>query len=188
MRIGTLPSGAPTLDFATTDSPSSGEKAPDSFGTSIAPSNDGQLRAPDRIFAASGHGLTGCITEYRHGLRADIGLELELEEGLKQAWLLNFSNTHGRYDLLWTTPTRSKVWQLPDDFSELTDPEPDQVLYDLSSPTLAVAQVNGVTVQVTTASITLFKNEAQSRTDEWYEAPKPTCMSYSNSITGPDCL
>ncbi|KAK3491675.1 mono-functional DNA-alkylating methyl methanesulfonate N-term-domain-containing protein [Neurospora crassa] len=166
LRIGTLPSGAPTLDFATTDSPSSGEKAPDSFGTSIAPSTDGQLRAPDRIFAASGHGLTGCITEYRHGLRADIGLELELEEGLKQAWLLNFSDTHGRYDLLWTTPTRSKVWQLPDDFSELTDSEPDQVLYDLSSPTLAVAQVNGVTVQVTTASITLFKNEAQSRTDE----------------------
>ena len=133
-----------------------------------------ELRTPDRIFAASGHGLTGCITEYRHGLKADIGLELEIGDGLKQAWLLNFSNTHGRYDLLWTTPIHSQVRELPEDFSDLTDPEPDQVLYDLSSPTLAAAQVNGVTVQVTTASITLFKNEARFITDEWYATPEPT--------------
>ncbi|KAK1779117.1 mono-functional DNA-alkylating methyl methanesulfonate N-term-domain-containing protein [Copromyces sp. CBS 386.78] len=152
LQIGTLPSGAPTLDFATTDS--LGDKAP-------------ELRAPERIFAASGHGLTGCITEYRHGLKADIGLELEIGDGVKQAWLLNFSNTHGRYDLLWTTPIHSQVRELPEDFSDLTDPEPDQVLYDLSSPTLAVTQVNGVTVQVTTASITLFRNEARYITDEW---------------------
>ncbi|CCC08169.1 unnamed protein product [Sordaria macrospora k-hell] len=142
----------PTLDFAVTDS--SGDKA-------------SELRAPGRIFAASGHGLTGCITEYRHGLKADIGLELEIGDGLKQAWLLNFSNTHGRYDLLWTTPIHSQVRELPEDFSDLTDPEPDQILYDLFSPTLAVAQVNGVTVQVTTASITIFKNEVRYITDEW---------------------
>ena len=133
-----------------------------------------ELRAPGRIFAASGHGLTGCITEYRHGLKADIGLELEIGDGLKQAWLLNFSNTHGRYNLLWTTPIHSQVRELPEDFSDLTDPEPDQILYDLFSPTLAVAQVNGVTVQVTTASITIFKNEVRYITDEWYETTEPT--------------
>lgn len=158
MRIGILPSGAPILDFTTTGTP--GDKA-------------SEPRVPDRIFAACGHGMTGCITEYRHGLKADIGLELEIGDGLKQAWLLNFSTTHGRYDLLWTTPVESQVRELPQDFSDLTEPEPDQVLYDLSSPTLAVAQFNGLTVQVTTASITIFKNEARYVTDEWYGTPEP---------------
>ncbi|KAK3398660.1 mono-functional DNA-alkylating methyl methanesulfonate N-term-domain-containing protein [Sordaria brevicollis] len=168
LQIGTLPNGAPFVDFATATSPSSGNKTLESFAIGLPPSNDWQLRTPDRIFAASGHGLTACITEYRYGLKADIGLELEVgSSGLKKAWLLNFANTHGLYDLLWTTPTHSQVGELPDDFSDFVKPEPDQVPYDLSSPTLAVAQANGFTVQVSTTSITLFKNEARYTRDDW---------------------
>ena len=116
------------------------------------------LRKPDRVFATSGHSLKGSITEYRYGLRASIGLDLDYGTEVKEAWLLpsRDSSQEGGFNLLLSMPDCTALLYLPEDLSEAQETNSDALVFDLSAPTLAMASSGNFLTQVTKASIVLL--------------------------------
>lgn len=162
MPLSTIANWSPTVDFAATDESSalqqgSGAKYPDpSFQDEEQCS---QSSNHDRIFAASGRGVKGTITEYRNGIQANIGLDLDYDAAVRQSWIFPVSlndSSHG-YHLLLSMPDRSVVLHLADDFSQADEQGADAVVYDLSSRTLAASQVSDqLIVQVTEHHVVLL--------------------------------
>jgi hypothetical protein len=155
--LGTLPNWSPSVDFVTTDEFSTWNQAVSETGNAIVPWQNRQLRRPDRVFATSGRGMKGSITEYRYGLKANIGLDLDYGSGVKQAWLIPSSHPASPkgFHLLLSMPDRSIAVYLSEDFSLASVLNPDTISYDLSSPTLAVACSDQLTVQLTKGFVAL---------------------------------
>jgi hypothetical protein len=123
----------------------------------MVPWQQAGYRKPDRIFATCDGGSKGSITEYRYGLKASIGLDLEYGAGMKQAWLLPFrvpSSLSG-YLLLLSMPDVTTALLLPSDFSSAAAPAEGAIPYDLSSATLALVSSGHSTIQVTKKNIVL---------------------------------
>ena len=117
---------------------------------------------PDRAFGTSGHGIKGSITEYRYGLKAGIGLDLDLGHAvdIKAAWLFPSaygSGTEG-YHLLLSVGGGSVLLLLSEDLSQ-TESISESPTYDISTPTLAVAETRGFLIQVTAAFVVLLSLE-----------------------------
>ncbi|KAI0899955.1 hypothetical protein F4806DRAFT_271996 [Annulohypoxylon nitens] len=152
-RIGSIPNWSPTVDFAVT---SEGALDEGSEGSS---SDIGKttLYQPDKIFACSGRGITGAITQLRYGIQARIGLDLTYSSNVKQCWAL--SNYDGDIEdgflLLLALPNGSSVLHLSRDLSEVSERDHDATPYDLTSTTLTAQDANDVSVQVTTNYITV---------------------------------
>jgi len=117
-----------------------------------------QLRKPDRVFATSGHGKKGSITEYRYGLKAEIGLDLEYGTEVKEAWLLPSRHSFDEkgFHLLLSMPDCSALLHLPEDLSTAQVAKSNALPYDLSTPTLAVSYSSEFVVQVTMTSVVLL--------------------------------
>ncbi|KAK3936369.1 mono-functional DNA-alkylating methyl methanesulfonate N-term-domain-containing protein [Diplogelasinospora grovesii] len=156
--LQTLPNWTPVIDFVTTDEFSTWNQEISAKGNKMVPWSQRGLRDPDRIFSTSGRGATGSVTEYRFGLKANIGLDLEYEIGVKRAWM--FADKHlsspSGFHLLLSLPDRTAFLHLPDDFSQAREPDASTAPYDLSSPTLAVAHSEHLLVQITKQSVTLI--------------------------------
>lgn len=108
-------------------------------------------RKPDSIFTASGKGLKGSITQWRWGVQAKIGLDIESGEPNRQAWIFS-AGDHGGSSLLGilTLPHSSRVLQFAKDFSQVQEIEAEDTPLDLSSRTLfATQQSGGDILQVT---------------------------------------
>lgn len=118
-----------------------------------------QLRKCDRMFAISGKGIQGSITELRRGLAANVGWEIPYGSPVKQAWIFeaDLPDAGPGYYLLLALPDSSDVLQVSRDSLEVDRPEPELVQFDVSSRTLAAAQFTdqGI-VQVTETSIALI--------------------------------
>lgn len=145
-----MPNWSPVVDFATTD---------DCYDNKvILPWQEAKLRKPDRIFATCDAGRRGFITEYRYGLKASIGLDLEYGAGVKRAWLLSATAppSFPCYLLLLSLPDSSAALCLSEDFSSAREPEADIVPFDLSSSTLALASYGPRTIQVTKQHIVVL--------------------------------
>lgn len=123
----------------------------------MTPWQQAKVRKPDRIFATCEVSGKGAITEYRHGLKAHIGLDLDYGASVKQAWLVPSRDPllHDGYLLILSTPESSTVLILSSDFSSAMPPATDTEPYDVSSPTLAFARHGQLTVQITTRNIVL---------------------------------
>jgi hypothetical protein len=102
-------------------------------------SSSDEFIKPDRVFAASGRGVTGTITEYRYGLPANVGLYLDTQTTVRQAWLLSLQR-RGSYILLLSLPDRTAVLELSEDLSQVEEVEADSVPFDLTSRTIGVRQ------------------------------------------------
>ncbi|KAK0619881.1 mono-functional DNA-alkylating methyl methanesulfonate N-term-domain-containing protein [Immersiella caudata] len=158
--LGTLPNWSPSVDFVTTDAFSTWNQE---FGANleqIVPWQKEILRTkPDRLFATSGHGQKGSITEYRYGLKAAIGLDLDYGYEAKEAWLIPWRNLMGEtgYHLLLSMPDHTEVLPFPEDLSSVKEIKAGDLLYDLSSPTLAVSYNRDFLIQVTTKSVGVAK-------------------------------
>jgi hypothetical protein len=124
----------------------------------LCPVPSGDFHKSDRVFSTGGRGKNGYITEYRHGLKANIGLDLEYGPGIKEAWLFPFRHSASgiEYHLILSQPDCSSVLHLSADFSQAKEPDPDNEMYDLSSSTLAVSHSDQLVVQVTKRSVTLI--------------------------------
>jgi hypothetical protein len=136
--------------------------------TPLAPWQQGKHRKPDRIFATCEGGSKGSITEYRYGLKANIGLDLEYGPGMRQAWLLRFCDPGSvdGYLLILSMPDSTAALLLPSDFSSATAPAAGMIPYDLSSTTLALAVSGHLTTQVTRQNIVLVNPQQR------YERPR----------------
>lgn len=111
---------------------------------------DSHLLGPDRVFGTSGRGVTGAITEFRYGLRANIGLEIEYDA--QQSWV--FATRTEDFDLeihaLLSLVDKSEALHLSGDLEQAESHSDGATLYDLESRTITAAQVSeDVIVQVT---------------------------------------
>jgi hypothetical protein len=161
--MGTLTNWTPILDFTTTgDIPESNSGATRS-DKALAPWQHGKPRKPDRIFAVCGDGTEGAIVEYRYGLKASIGLDLEFGADMKQAWLLPLSEGPlvDGYLLLLAMPDSTAGLILPSDFSGATPVDEGMTPYDLSSTTLALEVEGQWKVQVTKEKIVLVNQHGR---------------------------
>ncbi|KAL8353666.1 hypothetical protein RB601_003489 [Gaeumannomyces tritici] len=170
VKLGVIPNWSPAVDFLTTDEFSKWNQGTSSRGNLMIPWET-QTRhtytPPDRIFAACGRGVTGTITEYRHGYQANIGLYFDCEPTTTAAWLLPIDaySVSAGYYLLASMPDRSTILQLPSDLSEVDEPPADQVAFDLSSRTIAASRaLEGAIVQVTENFIVCVSPEHSVRT------------------------
>lgn len=112
-------------------------------------------RKPDSIFTASGRGCKGSITQWRSGVQAKIGLDIESGEPNKQAWIFPVNEVGGSslFGIL-TLPHSSRVLQFAKDFSQVQEIEAEETSLDLSSRTLFATQQHGNSIlQVTEAFI-----------------------------------
>lgn len=107
---------------------------------------------PDRIFSTSGRGVTGAVTEFRYGLRADVGLEVDYPAPIKQSWI--FATRTADFDIefhvLISLVDKSEAFSLSADLSQVDVHDDGPSLYDLDSRTLTAAQISeDVVIQVT---------------------------------------
>jgi len=124
----------------------------------MQPWKEGTIRKPDRIFATSGHEKKGSIAEYRYGLKAGIGLDIDYGVEIRDAWIFPSKHLYGApgYHLILSMPDSSAVLQLSEDFSQAQEPVEASGKYDLSSPTLAVAHFEHLIIQITTEAVLLI--------------------------------
>jgi hypothetical protein len=169
--LGTLPNWSPVVDMSTTDEFSTWNQEIGAAGTPIVPWIERTPSRPDRIFCTSGRGAKGTVTEYRYGLQASIGLDMECGLGVKQSWLLpSRSLGSSTFDLLLSVPGQTVAVHLTEDLSQADEAGPEMSSYDESSRTLAATTAGDVTIQVTEKYIVIVGNTswyAPYYTDSW---------------------
>ena len=119
------------------------------------------LRRPESIFTASGRGLKGSVTQWRWGIQARIGLDIESGEPIRQAWIFPIQ-TNGSTALLGilALPHSSLVLQFAKDFGQVQAVETEDTALDLSTRTLFAAQcASGEIVQITESYIAVSSHE-----------------------------
>ncbi|VUC35766.1 unnamed protein product [Clonostachys rosea] len=161
-RIMVIPNWSPVVDATTTDL--------DTSLMSLAPANqNGDSRrvheTPDRIFLASGRGETGSVTEIRHGIQARIGLDLELGEPVRQAWLFSDDRLEtGSMVAILALPYSTAILSFSGNLEDVVAEQADQTPFDSSTRTLCSARtVSDVIVQVTEETITLVTHSQSSQ-------------------------
>lgn len=170
VRLSQIPNWSPTVDFVTTNESRRWDEHGGATGkTRIGSEKDPEALSPgffkpDRVFAAAGRGRNGSIVEYRHGLRANIGIDFDFGTVVKRCFMLpaNVSEPDYGHHLLLSLPGRSALLRFDSDFSATFDVEPDETLYDISSPTLMAKRVSeDFIVQVTESGIVLINSSAR---------------------------
>ena len=118
-----------------------------------------QVRVSDRVFGTSGRGIKGAVTEFRHGMPAELHLDLDYGTPIRQAWSFP-AQLCGRDDgvyILLAVPEGSDLLHISGDLSEATKPEEGDTNFDTGSRTLAAAQVGDSTiVQVSKDFVTVM--------------------------------
>ncbi len=150
-QVNVTPNWSPVVDVATTYEPVIARDP--GARQRNGPSMTG--RKPDSIFTASGRGCKGSITQWRSGVQAKIGLDIESGEPNKQAWIFPVNEQGGPalFGIL-TLPHSTRVLQFAKDFSQVQEIEGEDTLLDLSSRTLfATQQPDSSILQITEAFI-----------------------------------
>jgi hypothetical protein len=126
------------------------------FQAGFKPS-EGSVPKPSRVFACVGKGLRGAITEFRYGLEANIGLEMDYDTPIMHAWALSpafDSEDEGAYLFLLSMGDRSAVLRLSGDAREIVELDDQSTKLDLRYRTITAAAHAGQNIiQVTERSI-----------------------------------
>ncbi|KAI1412203.1 hypothetical protein F5Y13DRAFT_200188 [Hypoxylon sp. FL1857] len=162
-RIGSIPNWSPTVDFIVTKDGVFEEASESSSSSTGKKNSDGSSSIgkmvpyqPDKVFACSGRGITGAITQFRYGIQARIGLDLTYSSNIKQCWAISdFGATEEGFFLLLALPNGTTILHLSRDLSEASEIDRDAIPYDLTSTTHTVQEFEGVVVQITTNYITI---------------------------------
>ncbi|KAI1493499.1 mono-functional DNA-alkylating methyl methanesulfonate N-term-domain-containing protein [Biscogniauxia mediterranea] len=159
-RIGPIPNWSPTVDLVVTSDASRGtgeEQDRSSKTTSIASKASTAWLKPDRLFACSGRGIMGAITELRYGIQAKVGLDLTYSSPIKQCWPIPIlgETIEDGFLMLLALPNRSAILHISQNLSEVSEKSQDAVQFDLSSITLAACQTKDMVIQITPAFITM---------------------------------
>ena len=117
----------------------------------------------DKVFACAGKGSKGVITEFRYGLEAKLGLEMDYEMPIMEAWVLcpTFDSLDDDDDddvslFLLSLGDRSAVLRLSGDANDVQDIEQADTKFDLGYRTIAASMHRSFTIQVTEQSIVLM--------------------------------
>jgi hypothetical protein len=159
--MAVLPNWSPVVDFITTDEFSAWNQERGANGSKMQSWNNLDLRKPDRIFATSGRGRKGAISEFRYGLAANVGLDLEYGAEATHVWLfppVHAGATRG-FHLLLSMPGHSTLLHLAEDLSQARETKPAESPYDLSSSTLALMHSDRLVIQVSRTSVVLVTRE-----------------------------
>lgn len=157
-QVGMLPNWSPVVDLTTTYEPSAWQMEPTDKEKATRQAAVGNtIRRPDRIFTASGRGMKGSVTELRWGIQARIGLEMDLDEPIRNSWMfpIEISGQLGFYTLL-SMPHSSAVLHISGDLTQADALTSESVAFDTTSRTLcAIKNQAGLIVQVTENSTTI---------------------------------
>lgn len=113
-----------------------------------------RVRKQDSIFSASCRGLKGSVVQWRWGIQARIGLDIETGEPIRQAW--TFTTHRGNETVLYgllALPHSSIVLRFSESFDQVDAVPTEDTPFDLTSRTLHAVQVSDTIVQVTETSI-----------------------------------
>jgi hypothetical protein len=113
-----------------------------------------KMRKQDSIFSASCRGLKGSVVQWRWGIQARIGLDIETGEPMRQAW--TFTTHHGSERVLYgllALPHSSVVLRFSESLDQVDAVPTEDTPFDLTSRTLHAVQVSETIVQVTETSI-----------------------------------
>jgi hypothetical protein len=116
------------------------------------------LPKPNRLFACVGKGIKSAITEFRYGLEGKLGLEMDYEIPIMQAWALLPQECDGPDDdagsmFLLSVGDHSAVLQLSSNASDIAELDATSTRFDLRFRTVAAAKHGRYTIQVTEQSI-----------------------------------
>ncbi|SPO05811.1 related to FUN12 - general translation factor eIF2 homolog [Cephalotrichum gorgonifer] len=164
-QIGTIPNWSPALDLVTTDrfltwNEPRGSAGPN--GSAMKSWNELTLfdhTEHDRVFATSGRGVNGSITEFMSGIKANITIDVEYGSALGHVWVFSTprGGTSAGYTVLLALHGQSAVVELTPDLAELQEHDVSEMGLDTSARTLAASQLSDGTIcQVTEATIVLL--------------------------------
>lgn len=161
MKIGVIPNWSPVLDFVTTDQFLTWNQTKGLEGAVMKPWN--KLTASDyvehdRIFATAGRGISGNITEFVSGIKANITLDVEYGCALRNVWVFPTPPGEGvaGFTVLLGLHNQSGVIELSPDLTDLREPGLSDTGIDTSARTLAASQLpNGTICQVTETALVL---------------------------------
>lgn len=111
----------------------------------------------DRVFFASGRGKNGSVVEPRHGIKARIGLDMDLGDPAKDVWLFpDAQSQDGSMNVILALPYSTQVIHIGASFDNVEVQSPEATPFDLSSRTIhASSTFSGYVVQVSEKTITL---------------------------------
>ncbi|KAI5926216.1 mono-functional DNA-alkylating methyl methanesulfonate N-term-domain-containing protein [Camillea tinctor] len=159
-RIGPIPNWSPTVDLVVTSDASrgAGEEQDRGSKASIASKVPPTWLKPDKLFACSGRGIMGAITELRYGIQAKTGLDLTYSSPIKQCWPIPIlgETIEDGFLMLLALPNRSAILHISQNLSEVSEKSQDAVQFDLSSITLAACQTKDMVIQITPAFVTMI--------------------------------
>ncbi|KAG4443770.1 hypothetical protein IFR05_000761 [Cadophora sp. M221] len=154
-----IPNWSPAHDFVTTYKPRSPELTVNGAGLR---QDSEPVPKPDRIFACVGKGSKGGITELRYGYEANIGLEVDYDSTIMDAWALSpscdVSGENDPYIFVLSMGDRSAVLHLSGDASEIVELEEDATKLDLSHRTIVAVTHGQYIIQVTEKTIVVTNN------------------------------
>lgn len=147
-QICTFTNWSPVTDMAVTR---------DQVESDETPGLIGPIQKPDKVFFASGRGATGCLIELRVGLKARIGVDIDIGDHVQQAWV--FSNekvASGALQAILALPHSTAVLSFSSDFSNVRAESGETTHFDTSSHTLHAREIlPGLVVQCSEEAITL---------------------------------
>lgn len=152
----TIDNWSPTLDFVTTSSCQ--DHDPDE-NTAFRDKKQA-FPTPDQIYACAGKGEKGEIVEFRYGVEAHIGLEMEFHSPIMNAWVLPAHTASSGLEadslFLLSLGNSSAVLQLSDDAGSIHEVAETATPFDLRYRTITAAFHDSYRIQVTEYSVVLI--------------------------------
>ncbi|KAL7933812.1 mono-functional DNA-alkylating methyl methanesulfonate N-term domain-containing protein [Trichoderma chlorosporum] len=166
-QISTIPNWSPVIDMTTTNEYSSWHGNNTNLQIAqpkLTTQQRNKMRKQDSVFSASGRGLKGSVVQWRWGIQARIGLDIETGEPIRQAWTFTQrqNNQVALFGLL-ALPHSSLVLRFSESLDQVDAVPADDTPFDLASRTLHTIQVSETVVQVTETSINVVTPTASSR-------------------------
>jgi hypothetical protein len=116
---------------------------------------------PDRLFACVGKGTKSAVTEFRYGLEGKLGLEMDYEIPIMQAWVFLPQDFDGSEEdsgsmFLLSVGDHSALLQLSRNASDIVELDGTSTRFDLRFRTVTGAVRGRYTIQVTEKSIVVI--------------------------------
>ena len=148
-----IPNWTPIIDAVIVD-PSSRRVEPNRFGIEL-PYDRG------RLFACTGKGLHGAVTEIRYGLKAWIDIETEYRRGAHRMWCL-VSSDDSEILLMFSYLSSTEIIHLSSDMRRLEHrKEADSMDFAYADTTLVAGTFESYTIQVASRSIRMISGASE---------------------------
>ena len=151
--VQVIPNWTPIVDAVIVD-PSSRQVEPNKFGIEL-PYDRG------RLFACTGSGLHGAVTEIRYGLKAWIDIETEYRRGARRMWCL-VSSEDSEILLMFSYLSSTEIINLSSNMRQLERKnEADSMDFAFADTTLVAGVFGSYIIQVASRSIRIISGASE---------------------------